>query len=135
MGPEGVGRMSDTSVGLPGQAAWALGGGAEGAATAVVPYIIDQETLPLGSHGQNESSEPMNWATRAGYGFIPGAAAGLFGARVPMGGGAVADLARAEGALTAIKSRARDLKAAPEPGTVLVDALEKARKRSRAAQP
>jgi hypothetical protein len=139
MGDEGVGRMANTSTPLPEQLAWALGGGTEGAATAVAPYIVDQETLPMNSHGREEAGDPMNWAARAGYGFIPGAAAGLFGARIPMGRGAVPDMARAEGALKMLGSKARDLKVPASTGStadpssvVLVDALKAARaKRSK----
>lgn len=134
IGPQGVGRMQDTSVSLPGQAAWALGGGAEGAIGATAPYGVDLETLPIGSPGREEASEPSNWGMRAASGFLPGAAMGLIGSRVPMGRGAVPDIARAEGLIKGLKSRAKD--ATPATSVVASPAKPKVqRRRKKEPQP
>jgi hypothetical protein len=125
LGKQGIGRIQPTEMGIGGQIGSGIAGGIEGATSSVVPYIIDQETLPLGSHGQEESSDMANWLTRAAYGAIPSAAMGVFGARLPMSQGRVPDVARAKGQIKglgeAIKADTAAAKAAAVPKSRVVE--------------
>lgn len=104
-GASGVGRMTDPTPTLSSTLAAGGLGAVEGAFGALAPYIADSETLPMGSHGREESSDIGNWIARGATGALPGALLGMYGARIPMAGGAIPDLARAEGLKAALQAR------------------------------
>lgn len=106
-GAGGVGRMLPDSPG-PLSTPWnvgvagAMGGGAEG---SVLPYQIDQSTLPLGSHGREEADNRINWLYKMTGGVLPGLLAGSAAMSIPLrGGSVVAPVSRMEGVIAELEA-------------------------------
>jgi len=131
IGPQGVGRIKDTELSLPAQAAWATGGALEGALGSEIPYIVDVESLPSESHGRTEANDWANWLSRAAYGAIPAGMAGFMGARVPMSKGAVPDIPRAEGLIKGLEYKERAPRAPRKPSADAANPAEAKPRRTR----